>query len=55
MWSHRVFALARRLGRPGLYLAWARAALAAYQGLAYSRGRLGRLADRLLPPDSRAG
>jgi coenzyme F420-reducing hydrogenase beta subunit len=55
VWSHRVFALARRLGRPGLYLAWARAALAAYQGLAYSRGRLGRLADRLLPPDSRAG
>ena len=24
VWSHRVFALARRLGRPGLYLAWAR-------------------------------
>ena len=48
-------ALARRLGCPGLYLAWARLALAAYQGLTYSRGRFGRLADRLLPPDSRAG
>jgi coenzyme F420-reducing hydrogenase beta subunit len=55
VWSHRVFALSRRLHRPGLYHAWARLALAAYQGLAYSRGRLGRLADRLLPTDSRAG
>lgn len=55
VWSHRVFRLARSLRTPGLYLAWARAALAVYQGLTWSRGRLGRLADRLLPPDERAG
>ena len=55
VWSHRVFRLARALRMPGLYLAWARTALAVYQALAYSRGRLGRLADRLLPPDERAG
>jgi coenzyme F420-reducing hydrogenase beta subunit len=48
-WSHRVFWLARALGRPAVYHAWARVALAAYVGLAYSRGRLGRLADRWLP------
>jgi hypothetical protein len=55
VWSHRVFRLARALRMPGLYLAWARCALATYQGLTYSRGRLGRLADRLLPADERAG
>ena len=46
--SHRVFALARRLNWPGLYIAWGRLALAVYQGLTYSRGRWGRLFDRLL-------
>jgi coenzyme F420-reducing hydrogenase beta subunit len=49
-WSHRVFRLARALRWPALYLAWGRAALAAYHGLAYSRGRLGRLVDRLIDP-----
>ncbi len=46
-WSHRMFRLARLLGRPGLYIGWARVALAIYQGLAYSRGRFGALADRV--------
>jgi hypothetical protein len=47
-WSHRVFWLARTLRQPRLYVAWARAALTVYHGLAYSRGRLGRLVDRLV-------
>lgn len=48
-WSHRMFWLARRLDRPGLYLGWARAVLRLYQGLTWSRGWPGRLFDRLLP------
>jgi coenzyme F420-reducing hydrogenase beta subunit len=47
VWSRRMARLARRLGRPRLYTGWAQAALAVYHGLAYSRGGLGRLADRL--------
>jgi coenzyme F420-reducing hydrogenase beta subunit len=35
-WSHRVFWLARRLGRPQLYVRWARIALRVYRALAYS-------------------
>lgn len=54
-WSHRVFRLARTLGAPVLYLAWARLALAAYQGVTYRRGALGRILDRLLPADDRTG
>ena len=46
-WSNRVFALARRLRRPQLYVRWARAALAFYAGVAWSRGRVGRIADRV--------
>jgi len=45
--SHRVFLLARRLGLPGLYIGWARCALAVYQGVAYGRGFAGRLAKRI--------
>jgi coenzyme F420-reducing hydrogenase beta subunit len=48
-WSHRVFWAARALGRPGIYRAWARGALAAYVAVAYSRGRLGQIVDRWLP------
>lgn len=48
-WSHRLFWLARRTGRHGLYLRTARAALALYGGLAWGHGRIGRLADRLAP------
>ena len=43
--SNRVFALARRLGRPGLYTRWARAALAFYAGVTWSRGWVGKVAD----------
>jgi coenzyme F420-reducing hydrogenase beta subunit len=44
-WSHRIFWLARALRLPAVYVLWARAALSAYQALAYSRGPLGRLVD----------
>lgn len=42
-WSHRVFRLARWLRRPGIYVRWARAMLAVYGGLAYSRGWVGKI------------
>lgn len=45
--SHRTFWLARLFHRPALYLRWARTALTIYHGLAYSRGRLGAMMDRL--------
>jgi coenzyme F420-reducing hydrogenase beta subunit len=48
-WSHRVFWLASATRLPGLYLVWARGALAVYQGVAWSRGPIGRLLDRLMP------
>ena len=54
-WSHRAFWLARTLRAPGLYLGWARLALAAYAGLTYSRGRFGRLVDRVLGQGSPSG
>jgi coenzyme F420-reducing hydrogenase beta subunit len=47
MSSHRVFWLARRVDRPQLFLRWGRGAVALYHGLAYSRGRIGALVDRL--------
>lgn len=46
-WSHRMAWAAARLGRPGVYLRWARAAYAFYEGLTYSRGRLAPLFKRL--------
>ncbi|MBX5220091.1 Coenzyme F420 hydrogenase/dehydrogenase, beta subunit C-terminal domain [Rhizobium sp. NLR8a] len=46
-WSHRVFSIAVFLHSPGLYILWARAALACYQGVAYSRGPIGRIAQSL--------
>jgi coenzyme F420-reducing hydrogenase beta subunit len=45
-WSHPVFRFARLIRRPGLYIRWARLALAIYHGLAYSRGWLGAMIDR---------
>jgi hypothetical protein len=45
-WSHHAFRLARRLRRPALFLAWGRAVVALYHGLAYSRGKLGAWLDR---------
>jgi coenzyme F420-reducing hydrogenase beta subunit len=47
-WSHRMFALAKALRWPSLYLLWARAVLGVYQSLTWSRGRLGKLLDRLM-------
>jgi hypothetical protein len=52
-WSHRIFALARAIGMPRLYIGWARATLRLYQSLTWSRGRLGRLLDRLMPQPER--
>jgi hypothetical protein len=46
-WSHRLAWLAARLERPQLYLAWARAAYVVYEGLAYARGRLAPLFERI--------
>ncbi|HZZ87015.1 MAG TPA: Coenzyme F420 hydrogenase/dehydrogenase, beta subunit C-terminal domain [Caulobacteraceae bacterium] len=45
-WSRRMFWLARFVGRPAVYLVWARAALILYQAATYSRGRLGLAFDR---------
>lgn len=44
-WSHRVFALARRLGWPWLYLWWARAVLGLYRAVTYGRGPAARTRD----------
>ena len=46
-WSHSVFWCAQKLHTPGLYKAWARAAAVLYHGLAYSRGRMGAIVERL--------
>ncbi len=46
-WSHRVFLVARLLRWRRFYLMWATAALSTYHGLAYSRGPVGRLVERL--------
>ncbi|WP_245443143.1 Coenzyme F420 hydrogenase/dehydrogenase, beta subunit C-terminal domain [Labrys okinawensis] len=47
-WSHRMFRLARMTGCPPIYLFWAKTVLGLYRALAYSRGRVGGLCDRLL-------
>ncbi len=47
--SHRLFRIARRTGRPAVYLRPAGAAQAGYHALTYSRGALGTLVDRVLP------
>ena len=52
-WSHRMMWLARKLRMPAIYVGWARAALALYQALTYSRGRIGALIDRVLPQPQR--
>ena len=41
--------LARTAGAPGIYILWARIMLGLYQSAAWSRGRLGRLLDRVMP------
>jgi coenzyme F420-reducing hydrogenase beta subunit len=52
-WSHRLAWAGRRLHRPAIYTAWARASLRIYQALAWSNGRLGKVVDRILPPPAR--
>ena len=49
-WSHRIFRLARALHTPSIYTVWARTTLRLYQSLAWSRGRLGKMLDALMPP-----
>ena len=48
-WSSPMFRLARALRAPRIYLVWARAVLRLYQAVAWSRGGLGRVIDRLIP------
>ena len=52
-WSHRIFRVARAAKAPWLYLSWARSALRVYQSVAWSRGRAGKLLDRILPSPER--
>lgn len=47
LWSHRMFWFARVMNRPAIYIGWARSVLALYHGLAYSRGRIGLIIERL--------
>jgi coenzyme F420-reducing hydrogenase beta subunit len=46
-WSHRLFWLARRMDRPQLFLGWARAAVAFYHAVTYSRGKFGEWLVRI--------
>jgi coenzyme F420-reducing hydrogenase beta subunit len=47
--SHPMLRMARAMHMPALYTSWARAMLRLYQSLTWSRGRLGRLIDAVLP------
>lgn len=51
--SHPMLRIARRLRMPVIYTAWARSALRLYQSVTWSRGRLGKLIDSLLPTAER--
>jgi coenzyme F420-reducing hydrogenase beta subunit len=48
-WSHHVFAVAKALRRPALYIFWARSVLRLYQSLTWSRGWFGKFMDKLMP------
>lgn len=48
--SHPMLRVARVLRMPRLYTSWARSMLRIYQSITWSRGRLGRMIDALLPP-----
>jgi coenzyme F420-reducing hydrogenase beta subunit len=48
VWSHRIYRFSCVLRWPGLYHCWGRLVVRVYHGLAYSRGRVGSLIDRLL-------
>lgn len=52
-WSHLMFRFARAVNMHRLYLLWARNVLHLYQALTWSRGRMGSLLDRALPPPER--
>ena len=52
-WSHRMFRLARALHAPFLYTAWAHTVLRLYQSITWSRGRVGRLLDSVMPQPER--
>ncbi len=45
-WCHRMFLLARKTGKPQLYIFWARMAAAVYHGLAYHHGKPGEMLKR---------
>ncbi|MFD2346806.1 Coenzyme F420 hydrogenase/dehydrogenase, beta subunit C-terminal domain [Sinorhizobium terangae] len=53
--SHRVFRLARILHSPAVYIRWASAMLAFYQGVTYSRGWIGKLVSRICPDTTDSG
>lgn len=53
-WSHRLARLARTLDMPAIYTSWARLSLRVYQGLAWSRGRIGKFIDRVLPAPAKS-
>ncbi|OLY92635.1 Coenzyme F420-reducing hydrogenase, beta subunit [Cnuella takakiae] len=50
--SHRFFHLARKTGKPNIYIKWARMAAAMYHALAYQRGKLGKLVQKLKLTDA---
>jgi coenzyme F420-reducing hydrogenase beta subunit len=52
-WSHRMFRLAKWLGIPAIYTLWAGTMLRLYQSVTWSRGRLGKLLDALMPQPER--
>lgn len=45
--SHRMFWLARKTHRPAIFTKWGKTMTSFYHGFAYSRGKLGEIADRL--------
>ena len=46
-WSHRMFYISKTLHTPQIYITWASSSAAIYHGLAYSRGKIGKLASWL--------
>ncbi|MFL6720582.1 MAG: Coenzyme F420 hydrogenase/dehydrogenase, beta subunit C-terminal domain [Sphingomonas sp.] len=48
-WSHVMLRLARAVRMPAIYTMWARTMLRLYQSVTWSRGRLGKLLDAVLP------
>jgi coenzyme F420-reducing hydrogenase beta subunit len=46
-WSHRLFWFSKLVNSPSIYIRWARTAAAIYHAIAYSRGRLGQIIQRI--------